>query len=186
MEGEEDMIEVNIDTYVNVAEADEYVGKYYLSTDDKNTSWAALTEAQKETALRNSAMAIDSVVYPGRKKDSDQEMEFPRCYKNGYYFPLSWYETYTKEGGTWHCMAEVPEKIKHAQVEEALEMICRTKESDDFEAFNGTLKSFSLGDFTENYSLNYGESVSSVKNALRSKRAQRWMSRYAGGSFNVN
>ena len=180
------MIEINIDTYVNVAEADEYVRKYYLETDEKNAAWAEMTEAQKETALRKAAMAIDSVIYPGRKKDSDQEMEFPRCYKNGYYFPLSWYETYTKEGGAWHCMAEVPEKIKHAQVEEALEMACPTGDSQDFEAFNGSVRSFSIGGLKENYGAGYGASVNTVKTALRSKRAQRWMSRYAGGGFDVN
>jgi len=180
------MIEVNIDTYVTAAEADEYVGKHYLDTDEKSVAWLALTEAQKETALRKSAMAIDSVIYPGRKRDSEQEMEFPRCYKNGYYFPLSWYETYTKEGGAWHCMAEVPEKIKHAQVEEALELACPTGDSADYEAFNGNLRSFTLGNLSEDYGAGYGSSVNTVKACLRSKRAQRWMGRYAGGSFDVN
>ena len=180
------MIEINVDTYATLEEADEYVGKYYLETDEKSIGWGKLSEAQKETALRNGAMAIDSVVYPGKKKDSEQEMEFPRCYKNGYYFPLSWYETYTKEGGMWHCMAEVPEKIKYAQVEEALEIVCRTGDSDSYDAYNGRLNSFSIGGLAENYDVNTSGAVSGVKNALRSSRAQRWMSKYAGGGFDVN
>lgn len=179
------MIEVNVDTYVTVEEADEYVGKYYLATDDKNLAWTALTIEQKEVALRNSAMAIDSIIYPGRKKSSDQEMEFPRCYKNGYYFPLNWYETYTKEGGSWHCMVDVPDKVKFAQVEESLELVCRSADSDNYDAVNGAVKSYSTTGLKEEYAVDM-VGINGVKNALRSSRARRWVGKYAGGGFDVN
>lgn len=179
------MIEVNVDSYVTVQEADEYVGKYYMSTDDKSVAWIAMDEGQKEVALRNGAMAIDSVVYPGRKKDSEQVMEFPRCYKNGYYFPLSWYETYTIETGSWHCMVDVPDKIKHSQVEEALEIVSRSADSNNYDAYNGSVKSFSTVGLSESYNVNMA-GINGVKNALRSSRAQRWVNKYAGGGFDVN
>ena len=179
------MIEINVDTYITVNEADEYVGKYYLSTDEKHAAWMGLTEGQKETALLNGAAAIDSIVYPGRKKDSNQAMEFPRCYKNGYYFPLNWYETYTKEGSLWHCMSDVPEKIKHAQAEEALEIVSRSADSDRYEAYNGGVKSFAVSGLKEQYNIDL-TGINGVKNALRSSRAQRWMAKYTGGGFNVN
>ena len=179
------MLEINIDTYVSVEEADEYAGKYYLETDEKSVAWGKISEVQKEIALRNAAMAIDSVIYPGRKKSSSQEMEFPRCYKNGYYFPLSWYETYTKESGSWHCMVDVPEKVKHAQVEEALEIVSRSADSDNFDAYNGSVKSYSVPGLSETYNVDMS-GINGVKNALRSSRAQRWIGKYAGGGFNVN
>lgn len=180
------MIQVNTDTYIEVDEADEYVGKYYLDTDAKSTAWNGLNESQKEVVLRNAAMAIDSIVFPGRKKDLEQEMEFPRCYKNGYYFPLSWYETYTLEGGSWHCQIDVPLKIRNAQIEEALEIASASVDSENYQVFNGNLKSFSITGLSETYNLNTSGAVASVKNALRSSRAQRWVGKYVGGGFNVN
>ena len=179
------MIEVNVDTYATVAEADEYAGKYYISGDEKRTAWEALSEGDKEAVLRNAAEAIDSIVYPGRKKSIDQPMEFPRCYKNGYYFPLSWYETYTVERGSWHCMIEIPEKIKQAQIEEAMEMVHRTADSDNFDAYNSSLQAFEITGLKESYNAP-ADGAHGVKAALRSSRAQRWMSKYAGGGFHVN
>ncbi|MEX1376504.1 MAG: DnaT-like ssDNA-binding protein [Eubacteriales bacterium] len=179
------MIEVNVETYVSVAEADEYAGKYYMAADEKRKAWEGLAEADKETALRNAAMAIDGIIYPGRKKSIDQAMEFPRCYKNGYYFPLSWYETYTVEKGSWHCMIEIPEKIKHAQIEEAMELVHRTADSDNFDAYNSSLQSFEIAGLKERYNAS-ADGAHGVKASLRSSRAQRWMSKYIGGGFHVN
>ena len=62
----------------------------------------------------------------------------------------------------------------------------RSGDSADFEAFNGNLRSFTLGNLSEDYGAGYGSSVNNVKTCLRSKRAQRWMGRYAGGGFDVN
>lgn len=70
------------DSYATVAEADAYFAKRY-----NNSTWTALTEAQKERALVTATDQIDRLIYRYSKYGSDvesasdyQRLEFPRSY----------------------------------------------------------------------------------------------------------
>ena len=89
-------IEVNINSYVSIIEANEIIEGIF-----DNKEWESLTNEQKTVALINAATKIDSMYFKGNKLSDNQEMQFPRDWETA-----------------------VSEKIKVAQCYEALE-ICR-------------------------------------------------------------
>lgn len=60
------------DSYVTLAEANAYHVSY------NNTSWAALSDAQKEAALRTAARYVDSYQFTGTKAALAQARQWPR------------------------------------------------------------------------------------------------------------
>lgn len=63
--------------YATIEEANEYYLGIY------NTKWNCLSDLDKETLLENATRDIDSYEYSGRKKDEEQENEFPRVFCDG-------------------------------------------------------------------------------------------------------
>lgn len=63
--------------YATIEEANEYYLGVYGS------KWNCLSELDKETLLENATKDIDSFEYSGRKKDDEQENEFPRIFCDG-------------------------------------------------------------------------------------------------------
>lgn len=99
---EEDiMINIGVDSYVSVAEADAYVQNYYNEFENLRVIWEVLPVGSKETYLKQSAFEIDEQLMVGIIFDKAQEMQFPRkeCYKEG---------------------PQVPSEVKDAQIENAL------------------------------------------------------------------
>jgi hypothetical protein len=90
----------NSDSYVSLAEADEYFAAgYHL----QSATWDALaTDEAKETALRTAARDLNRLRYFGRKAVSTQALEWPRVYRS-----------------IWTADT-IPEPIKQAQMEQAL------------------------------------------------------------------
>ena len=102
------MLKVNIDSYVTVEEADQYVKDYYPEYDDLAVVWEALSDHDKETYLRVSLDQIEALVFAGRMLDKNQPLQFPRidCFKPA-----------TKENPI------VPDEVKCAQVENAMALL---------------------------------------------------------------
>lgn len=87
-------------SYVSLEESNDY------NTDFGNTSWSALTDAEKQTALIKGTQFIDNqYIFPGIKSTYDQALNWPR------------YEAYDCEG---YELTEIPVKLKHAVIEAAL------------------------------------------------------------------
>ena len=68
------MINVPQDSYVTVAEADEY-----NAIRPSNSTWAALSDSEKEQRLVAASDYLDSqYIFTGKKTDENQPREFPR------------------------------------------------------------------------------------------------------------
>lgn len=67
-----------IDTYVEVAKADEIVRLMLRPYDEFRVFWSALSNEEKESFLLRSTQQIDALVYAGVKSDCNQRLQFPR------------------------------------------------------------------------------------------------------------
>jgi hypothetical protein len=102
------------DSYVTVAEADEYALEHYL--DD----WFQLTDdTQKEAALRKAALYLDShyrASFLGRRYSETQSLEWPR------------YDATDRNG--WVLDLTIPEDLKRAQIELAVRSLAGDLQAD--------------------------------------------------------
>ena len=172
-------ITVGTDTYVTEAEADTYVSENYLSTEAKLIAWEALSTANKEIILRRSTSSIEAIPIPGTKYDFNQDLSFPREVINP--IPLRRNEYWYYYGGA----GTVPQAVKDAQIEEALEIASPSRDSKAFEAANSGLKSFRISKVSETYKDNSASKNAGTAAYLKSVKAQQLISRYVAGSFSV-
>jgi len=131
-------LQVNINSYVDVAEADTYFSTRYGSG-----SWDLLDPASKESALISATSLVDKYcVWSGAKTDPAQPLEFPR------------------NGDT-----EVPQAIKDAQCELTLSVIAAGTVVAETEA---PLKSLKAGDVTLVWNDSYLSTNSMYNSYVRS------------------
>ncbi len=67
-----------IDTYVDVAKADEIVRLLLRPYDEFRVFWSVLSDEEKESYLLRSTWQIDALTFTGAKRDLDQRLQFPR------------------------------------------------------------------------------------------------------------
>jgi len=169
-------ITVGTDTYITVAEADTYIASWYISTDTQRVAWTALATADKEVLLRNATEALEQLKFIGAKYDSAQTLSFPRGYYQGQeYYRL--YDDYVSDG-------TVPDEIKNAQAEEAIELASPTASTDAAEIRNGYVKSYSIGKLSETYRLS-DPTGNGLLTIIKSLKAQRILLRYLSGGFEI-
>lgn len=117
-------LQVGINSYVTVSEADDYVASHYLSTNAARQSWEALTDDDKSAALLRSCMALNNLKYTGRRKNPGQKLEFPRTNTYGvagvFYQPV--FNPAYDQGlaGYSATSSDGLDKAKMAQIENAL------------------------------------------------------------------
>ncbi len=73
-------IKVNINSYVSLEEADNYIETYYTSTSAERLKWQELSEEDKKIKLISSARALNNLRYKGQKEINGQPLAFPRKY----------------------------------------------------------------------------------------------------------
>lgn len=95
--------------YVSRAEADQYFDAHMRSAD-----WDALTDDQKNAAIRAATTSIDVQLYQGLKAETDQERAFPRKYK-------------TRRG--WIVEEDIPDAVLDACCEEAVALATATEDA---------------------------------------------------------
>ena len=71
-------LEMLKDTYVTVAQADQYVKEHYLSSEPLRIQWESLPEEDKEVYLRRAFEQMNALPYTGRRKNMRQLLPFPR------------------------------------------------------------------------------------------------------------
>jgi len=176
---------VGTDTYISLADANAYVALFFISTDAKLIAWDLVAEADKEIILRRATQSIETIKFPGKKYDPDQTLSFPRA--DAPVLPLRrentilstyWSEDWWLDDGT------VPDKVKYAQVEEALEIASPSKDSARKSRLTGAQNSFSIGNYSENIA-GGGAATGTPKTVLLSIRAQELLADFANGSFSV-
>jgi hypothetical protein len=159
------MLTIGVDSYITVEQADEYVDKFFVSSDKQRTDWDSLSEADKTVHLSCACSAIESVAFIGVKLIEDQTLSFPRCYP-----------TYNDE--------QTPEVVKQAQAFEALELCSPSQDSSVYKSRVGNKKSFHVTGLSETMAAT-NCSKTGVLGAIISSHAIRLLSEYAGGGYDV-
>ena len=67
-----------IDTYVDVAKADEIVRLLLRPYDEFRVFWSVLSDEEKKSYLLRSTQQIDALTYTGAKSNYNQRLQFPR------------------------------------------------------------------------------------------------------------
>lgn len=119
------------DSYVTLAEAATY------HTNFNNTAWAALSDLQKEAALREAARFVDGYNYTGTKATLAQARQWPRIDAAQDGFPLA--------------SDIIPQLVKDAQCEAALRQSASALQPD---VAPGMVTEETVGPITVKYSDN--------------------------------
>lgn len=154
--------------YVTIAEADLYINTHYLSTDSIRINWNNLSDEDKEVVLTVSADAIDSLPWPGRKLDPNQERAFPR-------YPD----------------ADVPIFIHEALIENAA-TVTDSSSSDEALLYQRMwsygISSYRIGNLSETVGTaggNSGLNVTMIQNGIVSTKAQALLKPFLGGAYRI-
>lgn len=170
---------MGVDTYVTIEESDVYIAEHYLSTDEQRKAWEAAGD-DKEIALRRACAALDSLTFRGVKFVFSQPLAFPRYFGENYAMIDG--ALYAPEVDRYPELREVPQAIKAAQIEEALEMVSPTVATENKDIRNNPVQSYSIGHLSETFET---ASVGSLQSVLASVRAQALIRPYTGGGYEV-
>lgn len=157
-------MELNKDTYVTLLEADGYVDNHYTSTSNERIEWAKITPEDKEIYLKNACIKIELLIFVGEKYDKEQTLTFPR-----------------KVLLASEAVA-VPQNVKRAQIEEAIEMAIPTSDTEETAIKAGAVIAYSIGHLSESFNLKSPDDIEAI---LVSSKAQQLLRRYLGGAFDV-
>lgn len=117
-------LQVGINSYTNIEDANDYVSSHYLSTNDARKAWEALSDGDKSSALLRSCVGINALKYSGKRAIAGQKLEFPRTNSNGvagvYYVPVFNPAFDQGLGGYSATSSDGLEKAIMAQIENAL------------------------------------------------------------------
>lgn len=167
-------ITVNTDTYISLSDCEAYLAANYISTDAKYVAWIALSESNKEILLRKAAKLIDRQPLQGFKAISTQTMMFPRIiYTDITSNVLN--PNAVLQGSNWYIQSAVPDAVKHAQCEIALQLAQGTSERAELQR-QGVM-SFSIGNLSESFK---GGSYS-----IPSFEAKELLAPFIGGGFRI-
>lgn len=174
------MLTVGTDTFVSVADANTYITEYYQATDDKYVAWSLLSENDKEVYLRQACKELCLLKYIGVTYEAFQPLPFPRFVGDDYV--MAYRELIAPEAILYPEMQEIPKAVIFAQIEEALETIAPSADTDAFNARNGAADSYTIGHLSEHFK----GSMSDAEAVLKSVRAQELMKPFLGGSYDID
>ena len=177
-------ITVGTDTYVTIADADAYLALHYVSTDAQLLAWSILSDTDKEIYLRNATQAIDKMPYPGIKSVSTQALAFPREKVPSFPPRRDYPMYYSYFSDYWFVNQDVPDEVKFAQIEEALELASPGVASGIKNRTLDGIQSFREGDYQETRISGGGISGVSlvVRQSFSSIKAQQLIGNFTGGS----
>lgn len=157
-----------IDTYVDVAKADEIVRLLLRPYDEFRVFWSVLSDEEKESYLLRSTQQIDALIYTGAKSNYNQRLQFPRNHEK-----------------------ELSQAVQNAAVYNALGLMnedlksAAAKQMQVFKSL-GVFKNPRL-DQTSQQAIATAENFApaEVKNPLASKTAYALLKPYRRGSFAI-
>ena len=171
---------IGSNTYVTVDEADAYITGNFLPNDKQRGAWEAMDAGDKEICLRRACFRLERLKYRGVKFAFPQALSFPRFFGANYAMISG--VLYAPEADRYPELKEVPQAVKAAQVEEAIEIAAPTKATEDREIRNGAVQSYSIGHMSESFAVATAGSVAAV---LASGAAQEYIARYTGGGYEL-
>lgn len=196
-EGRFKMLTVGTDSYVTIDEASAYIAEFYISTDPKAIAWAALGNTNQEVLLRRAARQIDLVLYPGQKATPNQVLSWPRKvarWGNGWFTTIAPFMSLQMPQvdysnvvfGDYHTDYKqiVPDRIKAAQVEEALEYASPDLGTANITARLSPEQSIKIGDTHITY-FNNMTPVNKLNTIIYSLQAQQYLKPLVGGGYRV-
>ena len=71
-------LEVGVNSYVTLQEADAIVADKFMSTNEMAVKWRTLSDSDKSAVLSKSRSSIDNLKLDGRRASTSQRLEFPR------------------------------------------------------------------------------------------------------------
>jgi len=173
---------VGTNTYVTMDEAETYMDAR-LGSD----IWYSSSDGDKARALRQAARSLDALPLRGEIYDLEQTMAFPRMYWSAYrkrttltdqderYSEITRYAGYVGDG-------TVPQRVKDAQCEEALELLIGGGEETRQTLMRQGVIRVSFSSFSETYS---NAAVSRAKTGLASATAMALMQPLIAKSVSV-
>ena len=188
-------ITVGTDTYVTIAEADEYIANFYISTDAQRVAWDALSDGDKEIYLRNATRSIERLFFIGRKYADSQVLSFPRevpqpfpnrrWETNEYGANIALNERYDPAYSPYYLGdGNIPDVVKWAQIEETLELASPSAATTKQNQISGAVTNVKIGHFSESYNTR-NTSSNSPQTVLRSIKAQEYVQPFVNGGFRV-
>lgn len=191
------MLTVGTDSYVIADEAATYLAKYYVSTDPKAVAWTALQVSDQEILLRRAARQIDLVAYPGQKTKPGQVMAWPRTvnrWGNGWFITIAPFASFQIPQVDYsnvvfgdvpaNYVQTVPDLIKAAQVEEALEYACPDLGTANLTSRLSPEQSIKIGDTHIAYT-NAMTPINKLNTLIFSLQAQQYLKSLVGGGYRV-
>ncbi len=175
---------VGTDTYITLADAEVYIPLHYLSTDAKKIVWDSAPDGDKEIALRRSTQSIETIRYPGAKYDVDQTLAFPRVIPGVWPARREFDYDDCPYSIWWTGSGDVPDEIKYAEVEEALEILSPAEGTALKKRIKRGVTSVGIGHFKEAYQPQ-SMSMDNISAVLQSERARELLSRFKEGSYRV-
>ena len=170
---------IGTDTYVSLVDCDVYLAAHYPSTDAKLTVWTALSDGDCDIYLRQAAEVIDAEPIQGLKVLSTQVMQFPRILytETNSLFPVNNFLMY---GEGWYVQPGVPDAVKYAQCELALELAQGTSSqaAQRAELQRQGVRSYSIGKLSETFSGVAGDIVS--------YKARQYLAPFTGGGYRIS
>lgn len=168
-------VTVGTNSYISVADAELYLHDRLFAD-----AWNNSSEDDKARSLIMASKKIDRLLLKGTKKESSQAMQFPRCYlyDNRFFYPEDVQFTYYNG---WHCEIAVPQAVKDAVCEEALELLSTGNDTRVAMQMAG-VKSYSLGSLSETFTDSAIDPKNSTGRGLLSDEAKALMKLYIAGA----
>lgn len=123
-------MQVGVDTYITVEQADAIIQGNVCSQSKQRQDWEGLSDDDKGVFLAQAMLEIESLAYIGMKADQSQPLQFPRNFQD-----------------------ETPDSVKQAQAFEACAACAVDQNEADTRAQLRAqgVKSFALGSLSESY-----------------------------------
>jgi hypothetical protein len=75
-------LQVNVDSYVSLDDAEAYVKDYFKTNSPERVAWEGASADDKVISLRMSCQALNNLRYKGQKAIGGQPLAFPRTYSS--------------------------------------------------------------------------------------------------------
>lgn len=160
-------VEVGVNSYVTMEEAEEYVTSFYPLSDPYRDAWCKLSETERAARLILAAQTLDQLRYRGRKAAANQTMSFPRLI----------YSEYLRQ---WMVQEGVPWEVKVAQMEETLQLSAGIP--DHVSKQRQGVKAYTIGKLSETFGGSGGTiDYQTAAGSLTSQRARMFIAGFLVG-----
>ena len=135
------------ESYVTVAEMDDYLKAAYGEDNTSVSTLLDLEDSQKEHRLKLAALLLNTFPWRGAKASRDQRLEFPRWWRTDdeYDFVVEDEDYFINYSDITENAPSIPSEIKYAQIEITYQVVDYLLTLDPLAFPEKEIKSFELG-----------------------------------------